>query len=133
MVYSFFTTFWKKYRAGTLHPKNYQFGKEEIVLSAATLLVFGAIYFPYMRGVAPAEIGLPYEGRGMIIHVDQDEKTITLDHEGIQGLAPAMTMEYEVKSPGLLTGLNSGDRVRFKLNSRGFDFVVVEVWKEKKP
>ena len=133
LVYSFFTTFLQKYRSGTLHPKNYEFGKEEIVLSATTLLVFLAIFLPYMRGVSPGQSGLTYGGKGMIIEVDQGERKITLNHEEIQGLMPAATMEYDVESAGLLQGLKSGDRVRFKLDSRGIEFVVVDISMEKGP
>ncbi|TAJ81182.1 copper-binding protein [bacterium] len=133
LVYSFLTAFWKKYRSGTLHPKNYEFGKEEIVLLATTLLVFLAIWLPYLRGVAPGDSGRGYEGRGSILQVDQSEGKITLNHEEIKGLMSAMSMEYDVESSGLLEGLKSGDRIRFKLSPRGFDFVVVEISKEKKP
>ena len=132
LVYSFLTAFWKKYRSGTLHPKNYEFGKEEIVLLATTLLVFLAIFLPYLRGVAPGDSGRGYEGRGSILQVDQDEKRITLNHGEIKDLMPAMTMDYDAESPELLRGLKAGDVVRFRLSPRGFDFVVVEIQKEKK-
>ncbi|MFQ5903342.1 MAG: copper-binding protein [Candidatus Binatia bacterium] len=133
LIYSFFTTFLEKFRRGTLHPKNYSFGKEEIILSATTLLVFLAIFFPYIKGVCPAQSGLSYEGKGLIIQVDRAEGKITLDHKEIKGLVPAMSMEYAVDSPGLLRGFKSGDLVRFKLSSRGIEFVVVEIAKKKNP
>ena len=131
LVYSFFTTFWQKYRAGTLHPKNYDFGKDEIVLLTTTVLVFLAIFLPYLRGVTPGESGTTYEGKGLVIQVDEDDKKITLKHEEIQGLMPAMTMEYNVESSGLLQGLKPGGRVRFKLSSQGLEFVVVDISMEK--
>ena len=131
--YSFLTTFWEKYRAGTLRPGNYEFGKEEVVLAATTLLVFLAIFLPYLRGVTPADSGRTYEGRGLVIQVDQSEKTITLEHGEIEALLPAMTMDYDVESAESLPGLKTGDVVHFRLSPRGFDFVVVEISKEKKP
>ncbi len=133
LVYSFLTTFLEKYRAGTLHPKNYEFGKEEIALAITTLLVFLTIFLPYLKGVTPAESGRTYEGRGSVIYLDENEKTITLKHGEIEKLLPAMTMDYDVESPELLRGLKAGDVVRFRLSPRGFDFVVVEISKEKKP
>lgn len=133
LVYSFLTAFWKKYKTGTLHPKNYEFGKEEIVLLATTLLVFLAIFLPYLRGVTPGDSGRTYEGKGAVLEVDQNEKRITLNHEEITGLFPSMTMDYDVESAELLKGLKLGERVGFRLSSRGFDFVVVEIWHEKKP
>lgn len=132
LIYSFFTTFWEKYRSGTLHPKNYEFGKHEIVLSATTLLVFLAIWLPYLRGVAPGDSGRTYEGRGAIIQLDQNDNRVTLRHGEVEGVVPAMTMDYDVESLELLHGLKSGDQVRFQLSPRGFDFVVVEISKEKK-
>lgn len=133
LIYSFLTTFWEKYRTGTLHPKNYEFGKEEVVLAATTLLVFLVIFLPYLRGVTPGDSGRTYEGRGAIIQVDQSESRVTLEHEQIQELMVAMTMDYDVQPAELLRGLKSGDRVRFRLSSRGIDFAVVEIWREKKP
>ncbi len=132
LIYSFFTTFLKKHRSGTLHPKNYSFGKEEIVLSATTILVFLAIFFPYIKGVCPGQGGA-YEGEGLVIQVDQGEGKITLDHGKINGLVPAMSMEYGVEPSELLRGIRSGERVRFKLVSQGIEFVVVKISKKEDP
>ena len=104
-----------------------------MVLLATTVLVISAIFLPYMRGVTLGDSGRVYEGKGSIIQVDQSEKRITLNHEEIKDLLPAMTMNYDVESSELLRGLKSGDRVRFRLSSRGIDFVVVEVSQERKP
>ena len=133
LVYSFLTTFWEKYRGGTLHPGNYEFGKEEVVLAATTLLVFLAIFLPYLRGVTPADSGRTYEGSGAILYLDREEKRITLQHGKIEALLAAMTMDYDVESAESLQGLKTGDVVHFRLSPRGFDFVVVEISKEKKP
>jgi len=65
--------------------------------------------------------------------LDANEKRITLNHDEVKGLMPAMTMDYDVESSELLRGLKSGDKVRFKLKPQGFDFVVAEVGKDKKP
>lgn len=132
LIYSFFTAFWEKYRTGTLHPKNYEFGKKEIVLTITTLLVFLAIFFPYLRGVGPADSGRTYGGEGSILQLDQDENRVTLKHGEIENLMPAMTMDYDVESAELLRGLKAGDRVRFQLSPRGLEFVVVEIAREKK-
>ena len=50
LIYALFTTFMAKYQKGTFHPRNYSFGKEEVILSTVTLLVFLAIFFPYISG-----------------------------------------------------------------------------------
>lgn len=116
-----------------MRPKNYELGKAEIVLGTTTLLVLLAIFLPYLRGVKPGDGGRTYEGRGSVIQLDQDEKRVTLSHGDVEGVIPAMTMDYDVESLELLQGLKPGDRVRFQLSPRGFDFVVVEILKEQKP
>ena len=133
LLYSLFTTFWEKYRPASLQAKKLSFGKEEILLSTTILLVFVAIYMPYIKGVCPGPSGPIFEGKGLVIQVDQGEGEITLDHEEIKGLLPAMSMEYAVQPPNLLRGLRPGDRVRFKLSNQGLEFVVVEISKEKNP
>ncbi len=133
LLYSLFTTFKEKYPLGSLQAKNFSIGKEEITLSATILLVFALIYMPYVKGVCPGASGSIYEGKGLIIQIDQSEGEITLNHDEIEGLLPAMGMEYAVQPPNLLRGLRPGDRVRFKLSDRGLEFVVVEISKEKIP
>ncbi len=132
LVYAFLTAFWERYQTGRLQPKNYAFSKEEAVLAATTLLVFLLIFLPYLRGMNPGDGGRSYQGRGSVIYTDQEEKKVTLRHEDIEGVLPAMTMDYEVHSPELLQGLKAGDEVRFHLSPAGFEFVVVEIHREKK-
>lgn len=132
LVYAFLTAFWERYRAGSLQPKSYAFGKEEAVLAATTLLVFLLIFLPYLRGMNPGDGGRTYQGRGSVIQVDQEERKVTLRHGDVEGVLPAMTMDYQVDSPELLQGLKAGDEVRFHLSPAGFEFVVVEIRKEKK-
>lgn len=132
LVYSFFTTFWAKYRAGTLRPESYQCGKEEVALGATTLLVLLVIFLPYLRGVNPADGERLYEGSGAVLYVDESEKRITLQHGEIEKVMPAMTMDYDVEEAEMLSGLKPGEVVRFGLKPRGFDFVVVQLRKEGK-
>lgn len=128
LLYSLFTTYWEKYRPGSLREKNFSFEKEEFLLSATTLLVVAFIYIPYLKQACP----IPnYNGQALVIQVDQAKGEITLDHEGIKGLVPAMSMEYSVQPRNLLSGIRTGDRVRFKLSIQGIEFVVVEISKEK--
>ncbi len=115
-----------------MRPKNYEFGKEETALAATTLLVFALIFFPYLLGMNPGDGGRTYGGRGSVIHVDQEEKKVTLKHGDVDGVIPAMTMDYEVDLPEMLQELKAGDEVRFQLRPAGFEFVVVEIGKEGK-
>ncbi len=131
--YSFFATFKKKYRAGTLSLRSYRFGRDDIILLSTTLLVVFVILFPHLRGVTFGQAGASYDGQGFIVKVDLRERKVTLKHEEIKGLMPAMTMEFSAKSPELLDGVRQGDKVRFTLSPQGGDFVVEKIEKEEKP
>lgn len=125
--YSFFATVKKKYKAGTLNFRKYRFGRDDLLLLITTLLVVLTISFPYIRGVTLAQSGASYDGRGSVVSLDEKRGKVTLKHEEIKGLMPAMTMEFPVKSPELLDGVRQGDRVRFTLNFQGGEFVVEKI------
>ena len=59
-----------------------------------------------------------YAGVGTVKEVRPDLDQLVLDHEDIEGLMPAMTMNFDV-APELLAGLAPGDRVRFQLSVEG--------------
>jgi len=69
-----------------------------------------------------------YEIRGAIVSLDRTRRIVEINHEVIPGVMPAMTMPYEVADPGLLQGLNPGDRVRgtLRVDSRGYVIVALE-------
>ena len=54
-----------------------------------------------------------YNGTGKITKIDLDAGSIELNHENIEGLMPAMLMEFYVTDKGLLNGLAVGDNVDF--------------------
>lgn len=49
--------------------------------------------------------------RGNVVAVDPAQHTVMLAHEAIPGFMPAMTMEYKVADPAVLTELHAGDRI----------------------
>lgn len=89
------------------------------------------LYPPYISEATQAQSGPSYDGLGLIVSLDEKRGTITLKHDEIKGLMPAMIMEFAVKSPALLRSLRQGDKVRFTLASRGGDFIVEKVQKEQ--
>ena len=129
--YSFFTTFRKKYRTGTLSLTNYRFGRDDWLLVVTTALVILAIYFPQIRAATLAESGTMYDGRGSVVTLDEKAKKITLKHEEIKGLMPAMTMEFPLRSGETLTNVRSGDKVLFTLTPQGTDFIIEKIEQEK--
>ena len=65
---------------------------------------------------------------GEVVKVDAGR--ITLKHGEIKHLEmPAMTMSFRVKSPSLLDGLKSGDRVRFVAEKVDGQFTVTQILK----
>lgn len=57
-----------------------------------------------------------YQARGIIKALDADGKSVVIQHEAVPGYMDAMTMTFEDKNPGELSGLRPGDSVAFRLN-----------------
>ena len=49
--------------------------------------------------------------QGQVISLEPARKRVTVKHEAIKGLMPAMTMGYEVKGENLLDGIAPGDMI----------------------
>jgi protein SCO1/2 len=56
-----------------------------------------------------------YAITGEVEAVDRATSSVTLHHDEIPGLMPAMTMPFSVREPSALDGLNKGDRVAGQL------------------
>src|SRR5262245_60045461 len=56
-----------------------------------------------------------YKLQGQVLAVDAARKQLTVKHEEITGLMPAMTMPYEVREATLLDGLAPGDLINATL------------------
>jgi protein SCO1 len=56
-----------------------------------------------------------YTLEGQVLAVDAARKQLTVKHEEIKGLMPAMTMPYEVRETTLLDGLTPGDLINATL------------------
>src|ERR1043166_8774215 len=56
-----------------------------------------------------------YTATGDVVAVDEAGGRVTLTHDDIPGLMPAMTMAFRARSPTVLAGAAVGTRVRFEL------------------
>ncbi|MBK8466053.1 MAG: copper-binding protein [Chloracidobacterium sp.] len=56
-----------------------------------------------------------YPGKGKVTKINNELKSVELDHEEIVGVMPPMIMEFYVHEKWLLTGLKVGDNVEFVL------------------
>lgn len=79
-----------------------------IRLAAALLLLLASACGPRV-----------HEGVGTVIDVQPALGQVMLAHEDIPGLMPAMTMNFDVTDPALLSAIAAGDRVRFGLDVDG--------------
>ena len=71
-----------------------------------------------------------YEIRGRIAAIAEDRRTVTLDHEEVPGLMPAMKMDYRVDDAAVLRGLAAGDQVHGRFDVRpGPQYVVTSLSK----
>jgi len=68
-------------------------------------------------GFPPTVLDKPYPGTGIVMILNPTEGWVEIEHEEIKDLMPAMTMEFWVRNPSLMTQVRVGDKV---------DFVVVE-------
>ena len=65
---------------------------------------------------------------GEVRKVDKEAKKITIKHGPLENLdMPAMTMVFQVKDPGVLDQLKSGDRVKFRAEKIGGAYTVTKI------
>lgn len=65
--------------------------------------------------------------RGLVRSVSDD--TITVEHEEITGLMPAMTMPFEPKNRSDIAGIHAGEAVQFQLHTAGLTWWISNVEK----
>jgi Cu/Ag efflux protein CusF len=53
--------------------------------------------------------------------------TLTVSHEPIEGLMPAMEMTFSVKPPALANGVRAGDKIEFSVDGKTFTIVGLTV------
>src|SRR2546423_3146160 len=68
-------------------------------------------------GYPPPVLNQPYSATGVVVLINRQEGWIEINHDDIEGLMPAMQMEFWVKDKSLLEKVKAGDQI---------DFTVVE-------
>ncbi len=68
-----------------------------------------------------------FHGVGVVTEIQPGAGALTLDHEDIVGLMPAMVMMYRVKSPEVSSGLKVGDRIAFDLDAKSYTILSAKV------
>jgi Cu/Ag efflux protein CusF len=67
-----------------------------------------------------------FHGVGVVTAIDAASGALTLDHEEIKGLMPAMVMMYRVEARDISEGLGVGDRISFDLDAKSYTIVGVK-------
>jgi Cu/Ag efflux protein CusF len=68
-----------------------------------------------------------FHGVGVVTAIDAATGALTLDHEDIKGLMPAMVMMYRVEPRRLSDGLHEGDRIAFGIDAARYTIVGVKL------
>jgi Cu/Ag efflux protein CusF len=77
----------------------------------------GAVIAPAQ---AQGEPGGVFHGVGVVTAIDPATGSLTLDHEEIKGLMPAMEMMYRVDPRSLSDGLRTGDKIDFAVEAKSY-------------
>jgi Cu(I)/Ag(I) efflux system periplasmic protein CusF len=75
----------------------------------------------------PVVVGRPYLGTGIVIIVNRKEGWVEINHEAIEGLMPAMQMEWSVKDRAMLKSIRVGDKVNFTIVETGGGEIITEL------
>jgi len=76
---------------------------------------FFAVLFAGLLAGVPAWADQRYQVTGLVVSIDQTEKTVVISHDRIPGYMEAMVMPYHVSEPSLLTELKPGMKIAFTL------------------
>src|SRR5262245_21824542 len=68
-------------------------------------------------GPAAATQTTTHHSTGTVKALNLKGPTIEIDHGDIEGLMPAMQMEFSVKNAAMLNGLSVGDRIDFEVTN----------------
>ena len=81
-------------------------------------------------GPAAAVATRTYPGVGTVKALNPKAPSIEIDHGDIEGLMPAMQMEFEVSDGALLNGLAVNDRIDFTIEDRTGIMRVIAITKK---
>ena len=70
-----------------------------------------------------------YEMRGQILGINRDKMEILVKHEDIEGLMPAMTMPWKVRTANMLDNLGPGDLITSEIEVDNNQGVVTRITK----
>jgi Cu/Ag efflux protein CusF len=81
-------------------------------------------------GPAAAVASNHYQGVGVVKAIDSKAPAIEIDHGDIDGLMPAMQMEFPVTDASLLNGIAVNDRIDFTIEAAKGQMKVIAIKKK---
>jgi Cu/Ag efflux protein CusF len=87
---------------------------------------------PTPSGPAAAVAKNTYQGSGVVkaVYTNPKAPAIEIDHGDIDGLMPAMQMEFPVTDPKLLNGIAVNDRIDFTIEAAAGEMKVAAIKKK---
>ena len=85
---------------------------------------------PIPTGPAAAVAANTYKGVGVVKSINSKTPAIEIDHQDIEGLMPAMQMEFPVTDASLLNGIAVNDQIDFTIESTKDDMKVIAIKKK---
>ena len=109
--------------------------KSRIVIICVALIISGACKKQSANnqastGPAAAVASNHYQGVGVVQAIDTKTPAIEIDHGDIEGLMPAMQMEFPVTDSSLLNGIAVNDRIDFTIEAAKGQMKVVAIKKK---
>ncbi len=72
-----------------------------------------------------------YSGKGTVTKIDLTVGSVEMNHENVEGLMPAMIMEFYVTDKAMLKGLAVGEKVDFVIEYKGGRETINSIQKAK--
>ncbi len=109
--------------------------KSRIVIICVALIIAGACKKQSANTQAPtgpaaAVASNHYQGVGVVKAIDTKAPAIEIDHGDIDGLMPAMQMEFPVTNPSILNGIAVNDRIDFTIEAAKGEMKVIAIKKK---
>jgi Cu/Ag efflux protein CusF len=105
-----------------------------IVIICAVLIFATACHkqadTPAPTGPAAAVATNSYKGVGVVKSINLKDRAIEIDHGDIEGLMPAMQMEFPVTDASLLNGIAVNDNIDFTIEAAKGEMKVTAIKKK---
>ena len=71
--------------------------------------------------------GKPGNGVGTINKIKAGDEKLNITHGPISGLMGAMTMDFNVMDPSMLSDVKEGDKIKFTVEETSGNFVITDI------